>query len=59
MRTLPNLLKNRGIRKPLDREVGAVPPKFELVPCWRGVDMWGFMGKDIGRAEERVIVVAW
>ena len=37
-------LKNRGIRKPSDREVDIVPPKLEDPPCCLGIDIWGFIG---------------
>lgn len=38
-----NLLKKRGIRIVVDRAVGVVPPKFVLLPCWRGIAICGFI----------------
>ena len=38
-----HLLKNRGIRRPSEREACVVPPKFGLPPCWRGMVMVGFI----------------
>ena len=41
-------LKNRGIRKLSDREVVVVPPKLEGPPCCLGIDIWGFIGVEVG-----------
>ena len=37
-------MKNRGIRSPSDRLVaGVVTPKLGVPPCWRGIEMCGFI----------------
>ena len=42
---VPHRLKKRGMRTPSARALGAVLPKLEAPPCWRGSEMWGFMAE--------------